>query len=133
MAWVLVGVRAGIGMRAEEWQGVLPLHVADRGYYPPEEKSGVADSAGLRGRDADSPQLSAASVNSLRGVSGVPLRTWLPCRPGPGPSSGYTPCQGLDRASCPCISPHTFMFRYIVSTIVNCIAVTYFDLYLSLS
>ena len=84
MAWVLVGVRAGIGMRAEEWQGVLPLHVADRGYYPTEEKSGVADSAGLRGRDADSPELSAASVNSLRGVSGVPLRTWLPCRPRPG-------------------------------------------------
>ena len=28
--------------------------------------SGVADSAGLSGRDADSPQLSAASANSLR-------------------------------------------------------------------
>ena len=93
------------------WQiGLLP---------PPEEKSGVADSARLRGRDADSPELSAASVNSLGGVSGVPLRTWLPCGPGPGLSSGYTPCQGLDRADYPCTSPHTFMFLYFVSAIVN--------------
>ena len=85
MAWVLVGVRAGVGMRAEGWQGVLRLHMADRGYHPPpEDKSGVANSARLRGHDADSPELSAASAHSLRGVSGVPLRTWLPCRPRPG-------------------------------------------------
>ena len=66
---MLVGVCAGVGMPAEEWQGVLPLHVADweagASTTLLEEKSGVADSAGLRGRDADSPELSAASANSL--------------------------------------------------------------------
>ena len=65
------------------------------------------------------PEPGAASANSLRGVSGVLSRTWLPCRPRPGSSSGYTHCQGLDRASYPCTSPHTFKFLYFIFTIVN--------------